>query len=49
MEAREHKPNHGGATQNMGVLVMFRGRVVGEMARGWDDRRMVAAMEGLSS
>jgi simple sugar transport system ATP-binding protein len=30
------------------VLVMFRGRVVAELARGWDDRRMVAAMEGLS-
>jgi simple sugar transport system ATP-binding protein len=30
------------------VLVMFRGRVVAALARGWDDRRMVAAMEGLS-
>ncbi|GIH21057.1 sugar ABC transporter ATP-binding protein [Rugosimonospora africana] len=30
------------------VIVMFHGRVVGEFARGWDDRRMVAAIEGLS-
>jgi simple sugar transport system ATP-binding protein len=30
------------------VIVMFRGRVVAEMVRGWDDRTMVAAIEGLS-
>ncbi|HEY2672429.1 MAG TPA: sugar ABC transporter ATP-binding protein [Rugosimonospora sp.] len=30
------------------VVVMFHGRVVEEFARGWDDRRMVAAIEGLS-
>ena len=30
------------------VVVMFKGRIVGELARGWDDRRMVAAIEGLS-
>jgi simple sugar transport system ATP-binding protein len=30
------------------VIVMFKGRVVEEMVRGWDDRRMVAAIEGLS-
>jgi hypothetical protein len=27
---------------------MFKGRIVDELARGWDDRRMVAAIEGLS-
>ncbi len=30
------------------VVVMFRGRVVDELPRGWDDRRMVAAIEGLA-
>jgi simple sugar transport system ATP-binding protein len=30
------------------VIVMFRGRVVAELVRGWDDRAMVAAIEGLS-
>ena len=30
------------------VMVMFKGRIVDELARGWDDRRMVAAIEGLS-
>jgi simple sugar transport system ATP-binding protein len=30
------------------VIVMFQGRVVEELARGWTDRRMVAAIEGLS-
>jgi simple sugar transport system ATP-binding protein len=30
------------------VVVMFHGRVVDELAQGWDDRRMVAAIEGLS-
>jgi simple sugar transport system ATP-binding protein len=30
------------------VIVMFHGRVVGEFVRGWDDRRLVAAIEGLS-
>ena len=30
------------------VLVMFQGRVVEELVRGWDDRRMVAAIEGLT-
>jgi simple sugar transport system ATP-binding protein len=30
------------------VVVMFHGRVVDELVRGWDDRRMVAAIEGLS-
>ncbi|MFI7025002.1 sugar ABC transporter ATP-binding protein [Micromonospora sp. NPDC049900] len=29
------------------VLVMFQGRVVGEMARGWRDNDLVAAMEGV--
>jgi simple sugar transport system ATP-binding protein len=29
------------------VLVMFKGRVVGELARGWTDQQMVAAIEGL--
>jgi hypothetical protein len=28
--------------------VMFQGRVVEELVRGWDDRRMVAAIEGLT-
>jgi simple sugar transport system ATP-binding protein len=31
------------------VLVMFRGRLVAEMPRGWTDRQMVATIEGLSS
>jgi simple sugar transport system ATP-binding protein len=30
------------------VIVMFHGRVVEELERGWDDRTMVAAIEGLS-
>jgi simple sugar transport system ATP-binding protein len=30
------------------VIVMFRGRVVAELVRGWDDRSMVATIEGLS-
>ncbi|MEN3307528.1 MAG: simple sugar transport system ATP-binding protein [Micromonosporaceae bacterium] len=30
------------------VIVMFQGRVVGELPRGWTDRRMVAAIEGLA-
>ena len=29
------------------VLVMFQGRVVGEMAHGWSDNELVAAMEGV--
>jgi simple sugar transport system ATP-binding protein len=29
------------------VLVMFKGRVVTELARGWTDQQMVAAIEGL--
>jgi simple sugar transport system ATP-binding protein len=29
------------------VLVMFRGRIVREMAAGWEDHEMVAAMEGV--
>jgi simple sugar transport system ATP-binding protein len=29
------------------VLVMFKGRVVGELRRGWTDQQMVAAIEGL--
>ncbi|HLL65339.1 MAG TPA: sugar ABC transporter ATP-binding protein [Micromonosporaceae bacterium] len=29
------------------VLVMFQGRVVNEMARGWEDNDLVAAMEGV--
>ncbi|GAA1558885.1 sugar ABC transporter ATP-binding protein [Dactylosporangium maewongense] len=29
------------------VLVMFRGRVVGEKAHGWTDNELVAAMEGV--
>jgi simple sugar transport system ATP-binding protein len=29
------------------VLVMFQGRVVAELARGWADRQLVAAIEGL--
>ncbi|HKD97681.1 MAG TPA: sugar ABC transporter ATP-binding protein, partial [Micromonosporaceae bacterium] len=31
------------------VLVMFHGRVASELASGWTDRQMVAAIEGLSS
>jgi simple sugar transport system ATP-binding protein len=30
------------------VIVMFQGRVVGELPRGWTDQRMVAAIEGLA-
>jgi simple sugar transport system ATP-binding protein len=30
------------------VLVMFRGAIVGEYPRGWDDHEIVAAMEGVS-
>jgi simple sugar transport system ATP-binding protein len=30
------------------VIVMFKGRVVAELPRGWSDRRMVAAIEGLA-
>jgi simple sugar transport system ATP-binding protein len=30
------------------VLVMFRGRIVGEYPRGWSDHEVVAAMEGVS-
>ena len=29
------------------VLVMFQGRGVAEMARGWNDNDLVAAMEGV--
>lgn len=29
------------------VLVMFRGRIVAEHAAGWDERRLIAAMEGV--
>jgi simple sugar transport system ATP-binding protein len=29
------------------VIVMFKGRVVGELPRGWTDQQMVAAIEGL--
>ena len=29
------------------VLVMFRGRLVREIARGWRDNDLVAAMEGV--
>ncbi|OLB78789.1 MAG: multidrug ABC transporter ATP-binding protein [Actinobacteria bacterium 13_2_20CM_2_71_6] len=29
------------------VIVMFKGRVVGELRRGWTDQQMVAAIEGL--
>ncbi len=29
------------------VIVMFKGRVVAELPRGWSDREMVAAIEGL--
>ncbi|MEU8660520.1 ATP-binding cassette domain-containing protein [Actinoplanes philippinensis] len=29
------------------VLVMFRSRLTGEMARGWHDHELVAAMEGM--
>jgi hypothetical protein len=28
---------------------MFKGRVVGELPRGWSDRQMVAAIEGLTN
>ncbi len=31
------------------VVVMFKGRVVGELPRGWSDRQMVAAIEGLTN
>src|SRR5437763_7357857 len=31
------------------VIVMFKGRVVAELPRGWSDREMVAAIEGLRS
>jgi simple sugar transport system ATP-binding protein len=30
------------------VLVMLRGELVGELARGWPDHELVAAMEGMS-
>ncbi len=30
------------------VMVMFRGRVVAEYHRGWDDHELIAAMEGVS-
>jgi simple sugar transport system ATP-binding protein len=30
------------------VLVMFQGRIVAEMPRGWRDHELVAAMEGLT-
>jgi simple sugar transport system ATP-binding protein len=30
------------------VIVMFRGQIVGEYPRGWDDHDLVAAMEGVS-
>jgi simple sugar transport system ATP-binding protein len=30
------------------VLVMFRGELVSELARGWPDHELVAAMEGMS-
>jgi simple sugar transport system ATP-binding protein len=29
------------------VIVMFAGRVVREFARGWEDRELVGAMEGV--
>jgi simple sugar transport system ATP-binding protein len=29
------------------VLVLFQGRVVAEMERGWHDHALVAAMEGV--
>jgi len=29
------------------VIVMFKGRVVAELPRGWSDQQMVAAIEGL--
>jgi simple sugar transport system ATP-binding protein len=29
------------------VVIMFRGRVVGELKGEWDDQRLVAAMEGI--
>ncbi len=31
------------------VIVMYKGRVVTELSRGWTDRQMVAAIEGLQS
>jgi len=31
------------------VIVMFKGRVVAQLPRGWSDREMVAAIEGLHS
>jgi simple sugar transport system ATP-binding protein len=31
------------------VIVIFQGQLVGELAGGWTDRQMVAAIEGLSS
>jgi simple sugar transport system ATP-binding protein len=31
------------------VIVMFKGRVVAEIPRGWTDQQMVAAIEGLQS
>jgi simple sugar transport system ATP-binding protein len=30
------------------VLVMFHGRVVGEVQRGWTDQELVAAIEGIT-
>jgi simple sugar transport system ATP-binding protein len=30
------------------ILVMFRGRIVAELSRGWSERDVVAAMEGLA-
>jgi simple sugar transport system ATP-binding protein len=31
------------------VVVMFRGVVVGELSGTWEDRQLVAAMEGIES
>ena len=31
-----------------GIFVMFRGRIVRMIERGWQDRDLVAAMEGVS-
>jgi simple sugar transport system ATP-binding protein len=31
------------------VVVMFRGAVVGEFSGTWEDRQLVAAMEGIES
>jgi simple sugar transport system ATP-binding protein len=31
------------------ILVMFQGKVTTELARGWKDNELVAAMEGLAS